>query len=137
MTRTRSVLGRSSLTSSISKTMSYGTASAAAVCWCGGVVVWRCGGVVAWWRGGVVVWARTARLGQQHVELPRHPPRHWVDGEGDLDAGVAELGADVGDGVLRLRHRQAVCGSIFVEWWGQGPVSSRLGQGGWSGRLAG
>mmetsp|Transcript_37577 Transcript_37577/g.58695 ORF Transcript_37577/g.58695 Transcript_37577/m.58695 type:complete len:982 (-) Transcript_37577:453-3398(-) len=51
-----------------------------------------------------------ARLRQQHVQLPRHAAGDGVDAEDDLDAVVAEDLHQVGDGVLRLGHRQAVPG---------------------------
>mmetsp|Transcript_21690 Transcript_21690/g.63392 ORF Transcript_21690/g.63392 Transcript_21690/m.63392 type:complete len:536 (+) Transcript_21690:104-1711(+) len=51
---------------------------------------------------------RHARLGEQHVELARHPASDGVDGELRLDAARAQLARDLGDRVLRLGHREAV-----------------------------
>ena len=45
---------------------------------------------------------RHAGLGQQHVELAGHAPRHRVDGEAHRDPLCAQIGGNLGDGVLCL-----------------------------------
>ena len=76
MTSTTEVSAKSSLISSISRTMSYGHLG----------------------------------LGEQHVHVPGQAAGDRVDAEPHVDAAVAQLADQVGDGVLRLRDGHAVAG---------------------------
>mmetsp|Transcript_27536 Transcript_27536/g.90285 ORF Transcript_27536/g.90285 Transcript_27536/m.90285 type:complete len:538 (-) Transcript_27536:344-1957(-) len=64
---------------------------------------------------------RHSRLGEQHVELPRHAARHRVDGEAQVDALGAELLCDlrhrvlpVCDGETVPRHHDHLLGRLEV-----------------------
>ena len=50
------------------------------------------------------------RLGEQHVHVAGQPAGDRVDAEADLDAALAQLAGELGDGVLRLGDGHAVAG---------------------------
>mmetsp|Transcript_15752 Transcript_15752/g.38617 ORF Transcript_15752/g.38617 Transcript_15752/m.38617 type:complete len:470 (-) Transcript_15752:3966-5375(-) len=49
-----------------------------------------------------------ARLGEEHVELPRHAPRHGVDRKTHAHACLLTQVAHLGEGVLAVGHGQTV-----------------------------
>ena len=53
---------------------------------------------------------RDVGLGEQHVHVAGHAAGDGMDGVEDLDAALLELGGEVGDRALGLRHRHAVAG---------------------------
>ena len=51
---------------------------------------------------------RDVRLGEQHIHVPRHAPRHRVDRELHHATALLDQVHELAHLVLRLRHRQAV-----------------------------